>query len=99
MTQEATKIAVNHDLKEPPKFSVVYINDDVTTVVFVVETLMLIFGHNFESAEDLAQEIHNSGAGVAAVLPYEMAEHKTLEVIKLAREQNFPLEVRVEPSI
>ena len=41
-TKESVKIAPKTDIKEPSKWHVIYINDDVTTQNFVIETLILI---------------------------------------------------------
>jgi ATP-dependent Clp protease adaptor protein ClpS len=88
----------NFDLKEPGMYKVIYINDDVTTMDFVIETLVTIFNHSPESATVVTQKIHEEGAGVAAVLPYEMAEQKGVEVTQLARNNGFPLAVKLEPA-
>ena len=93
-----TKPQPNFDLKEPPLYRVIYINDNVTTVEFVVQTLVDIFNHSPESAEAVTMKIHEEGSGIAAVLPYEMAEQKGVEVTQLARANGFPLTVKLEPT-
>lgn len=89
---------VDTELEPPRLHKVIYLNDDKTTMDFVVQTLMEIFQHDLESAIDKTREIHEEGAAVVAVLPYEIAEHKGVEVILLARTNNFPLNVKVEPE-
>ena len=42
-------------------------------------------------------KIHEEGSGTAAILPYEMAEQKGVEVTQLARNNGFPLQVKLEP--
>ena len=93
-----TKPVPNFDLQEPPMYRVIYINDNVTTMEFVVETLVTIFNHTPETAEAVTQKIHEEGSGIAAVLPYEMAEQKGVEVTQLARNNGFPLQVKLEPD-
>ena len=93
-----TKPQPNFDLKEPPMYKVIYINDDVTTMEFVVETLVSIFNHSPEEAQAITTKIHEDGSGVAAILPYEMAEQKGVEVTQLARANGFPLQVKLEPT-
>ena len=68
----------NFDLREPPLYRVIYINDSVTTMEFVIETLVTIFNHTPESAQEVTMKIHEEGSGTAAILPYEMAEQKDL---------------------
>lgn len=93
-----TRPIPNLDLKEPPMYKVIYINDNVTTMEFVVETLVTIFNHSPETAEAVTLKIHEEGAGTAAVLPYEMAEQKGVEVTQLARNNGFPLQIKLEPE-
>ncbi len=93
-----TRIKPAEDLKEPPMYRVVYLNDNQTTYDFVVETLMEYFDYNVETAETITKDIHEEGSACVAVLPYEIAEQKGVEVTMLARAQNYPLQVRVEPE-
>ena len=88
----------NLNLTEPPMYRVIYINDNVTTMEFVVETLVTIFNHTPESAEAVTLKIHEEGSGIAAILPYEMAEQKGVEVTQLARNNGFPLTIKLEPD-
>lgn len=93
-----TKIAPNLDIKEPPMYKVIYINDEITTMDFVVQTLMDFFNHSLEAAQDITTKIHQDGSGVAAVLPYEMAEQKGVEITHLARANGFPLTIKLDPD-
>lgn len=70
-------------------------NDDVTRMDFVIAVLMEIFGHNEDSAQLLTVQIHEQGSAVVAVFPYEIAEQKAIETTLLARNNNFPLDVKV----
>jgi ATP-dependent Clp protease adaptor protein ClpS len=88
----------NLELKEPNMYRVIYINDEVTTMEFVIESLMAVFNHNLEEATAITLRVHADGSGVAAVLPYEMAEQKGVEVTQLARNNGFPLIVKLEPD-
>jgi ATP-dependent Clp protease adaptor protein ClpS len=88
----------NLELKEPPMYKVIYINDEVTTMEFVVNSLVSIFNHSPEVAQEITEKIHQDGSGIAAILPYEMAEQKGVEVTQLARANGFPLQVKLEPS-
>ena len=92
-----TRPIPNLDLKEPPLYRVIYINDSVTTMEFVVQTLVDIFNHTPETAEAVTLKIHEDGSGTAAILPYEMAEQKGVEVTQLARNNGFPLQIKLEP--
>jgi len=95
-TKEKVKVETNFDLKEPGRYKVIYINDELTTMEFVIETLLDIFDYNPEDAEDLTHKIHDEGSAVVAVYPYEIAEQKGVEVTVLARSRGFPLQVKIE---
>lgn len=85
-------------VKEPPLFRVIYINDNTTTMEFVVESLVEIFDYNEETATNITMDIHEQGAATVAILPYEIAEQKGSEVTVSARAQNMPLQVKLEPD-
>lgn len=93
-----TKPTPNFDLKEPLHYKVIYINDNVTPMDFVIESLVTIFNHSPENAEAITMKVHEEGSGVAAVLPYEMAEQKGVETTQLARNNGFPLQIKLEPT-
>jgi ATP-dependent Clp protease adaptor protein ClpS len=93
-----TKIEINHSIQEPPMFKVIYLNDNQTSMEFVVETLMNFFNYTPETAVKIAEDIHTTGSATVAVLPYEIAEQKGIEVTVHARSQNYPLQVKLEPE-
>jgi ATP-dependent Clp protease adaptor protein ClpS len=92
------KIKPKADVKVPPNWHVIYINDDVTLQEFVIETLVIIFNYDNDTAEELTLKIHNEGSGIAATMPYEMAEQKGIEVTLLARNNGYPLTIKLEPE-
>ena len=96
-TTTKVKIAPRLDLVEPPKFQVIFFNDNVTTVQFVMAVLQDVFGHSEDSATVLTVKIHEEGQASVAVLPFEIAESKAVEVTLLARTNSFPLNVKLEP--
>lgn len=79
-------------------FRVIYINDNTTTVEFVIASLIEFFGYNEETAANLTIDIHEQGSASVAVLPYEIAEQKGTEVTQSARSQNMPLQIKLEPD-
>ncbi len=89
-------IKPNFDLKEPPLFKIIYMNDEVTTVEFVVTTLIEYFNYNPGTASAITTDIHEKGSAVVAVLPYEIAEQRGIEVTLEARSQGYPLQVKIE---
>jgi ATP-dependent Clp protease adaptor protein ClpS len=100
MSQAGTvvKTQTNLGLSEPPMFKIIYLNDNQTPMEFVVETLIGSFNYTEQTAEKITIDIHEAGSAVVAVLPYEIAEQKGVEVTMLARAQSYPLQIRVEPE-
>lgn len=90
------QIQVRHDLEPPKDYRVIYVNDDVTTFDFVTGSLVQVFDYQMDPANQKAQEINQKGSGIVAVLPFEVAEQKGVEVLVSARNNGFPLEVRLE---
>jgi len=95
-TDTKVKIKPNLALAEPPLFRIIYINDDVTSMEFVVSSLIEHFNYTEDTASNITDKIHTDGSSVVAVLPYEIAEQKGIEVTISARAQGYPLQVKVE---
>lgn len=95
-TETKIKIRPNLELQEPPLFKVIYMNDNVTTMEFVVTSLISYFNYNEVTAETIMQNIHEQGSAVVAILPYEIAEQRGIEVTIDARSKGYPLQVKVE---
>ena len=93
-----TKTQINQSLAEPPMFKIIYLNDNTTPMEFVIETLLDSFNYNEETAIEITQNIHESGSAVVAVLPYEIAEQKGIEVTVSARSRDYPLQIKLEPE-
>ncbi len=94
----ATKIKINESIKEPSMFKVIYLNDNQTTMEFVIESLIEFFDYNTETAVKITEDIHVSGQATVAVLPFEIAEQKGHEVLHSARSQNYPLQIEIRPD-
>ena len=95
-TETKIKIKPNIALAEPPLYKIIYINDNVTSMEFVVSSLIDYFNYNQDTAKTITHSIHEAGSAIVAVLPYEIAEQKGIEVTLDARSQGFPLLVKVE---
>ena len=74
---------------------VLLLNDDQTTMEFVVQVLEVIFGKTRDEAIKLMLAIHRDGCGNAALharTPSKIAE----QVAELARQNGYPLRCIVE---
>ena len=96
-TEVKNKIAVRHDLSPPVSYKVIFLNDDVTTVEFVIHVLTNLFSYEEADAIELTLKIHQDGKAIVAVLPFELAEQKVLETTTIARSNGYPLIVKIEP--
>ena len=95
-TETKVKIKPNLALQEPPLWKIIYLNDDVTSMEFVISSLIDYFNYTPDTAASITQNIHEDGSAVVAVLPYEIAEQKGMEVTFEARNQGYPLQIKVE---
>lgn len=83
-------------VKEPSKYNVIMLNDDLTPVEWVIGVLKEIFKHSDKDAEALTMNIHVEGSAVVGTYKYEIAEQKSAEAISASRNHGFPLQVKVE---
>ena len=97
-TKATDKISVRDDIAPPGLYNVIFVNDNVTTVDFVIAVLVLLFDYTEEESLLLTQKVHEEGAAVVAIYPYELAEQKAVETTAMARNNNFPLIVKIEPN-
>jgi len=82
--------------KEPKLYKVFLLNDDYTTMDFVVEILMDIFHKSYSEAVDIMLTVHKKGKGLCGIYTYEIAETKVDEVHRRARAHEFPLKAIME---
>ena len=86
------------ELKRPPLFKVVLMNDDYTPMEFVVEILEVFFRMNREQATHVMLNVHTQGKGVCGIYPRDIAETKSAQVNQYARESQHPLLCEIEAS-
>jgi ATP-dependent Clp protease adaptor protein ClpS len=84
--------------KKPPMYKVLLHNDDYTTREFVVWVLQTVFHKNESDAVAIMSHVHNHGIGVAGVYTFEVAETKVTKTTHLAKAQQFPLQLSIEPT-
>ena len=79
------------ELEEPKKYKVLLLNDDFSTMEFVVEILTKVFRKSLEESEKIMLEVHNNGKGVCGVYTHEIAYTKVEQVRGMARKVKCPL--------
>lgn len=86
------------EARQPPLYHVVLLNDDYTTMEFVVQVLEQVFLLHPAEAYRVMMQVHCHGRGVCGQYPYEIAETKVGQVHALARERGFPLQATLEQA-
>ena len=84
--------------KRPQLYHVVLINDDYTTMEFVVHTLEEIFDKGPAEAYRIMMEVHTRGRGICGAYSFEVAETKVAAVHESARAEGFPLRAGIEEA-
>lgn len=84
--------------RTPKLFKVVLLNDDYTTMEFVVEILESVFEKQPAEAMQIMLKVHRQGRGVCGIYPRQIAEGKQLLVSQRARKEGFPLRCVVEEA-
>ncbi len=84
------------EFREPRLYKVLLLNDDYSSMDFVIQVLMQIFHHSYEKAMDIMLKVHEQGKGLCGIYTYEVAETKVAHVRKMAKEAKFPLRAVME---
>ena len=90
MSQVVSKTS-KQKLKTPKRFDVILLNDDYTTMEFVVEVLLRFFNKEFKSAESIMLKIHIDGEAVCGTYSYDVAQTKVTQVVDYSRQNEQPL--------
>ncbi|WP_321312013.1 ATP-dependent Clp protease adapter ClpS [Halarcobacter sp.] len=92
------EIELDNDLEveEPKKYKVFLLNDDYSTMDFVIDVLTRVFRKNIDQATKIMLNIHNNGKDVCGIYTHEIASTKVAQVKTLAREKGFPLKAIME---
>jgi len=88
---QANLKTVKQKLQIPNRFDVILLNDDYTSMEFVVDVLRRFFHKEFQAAEAIMLKIHIDGEAVCGSYSYDVAQTKVKQVIGYSRENNQPL--------
>lgn len=88
----------DQDIDEPRLYKVILLNDDYTTMDFVVEVLINIFHKTIEEANKIMLDVHKKGKGIVGVYSYDIAITKINQVHLEAKKQEFPLKCSIEEA-
>jgi ATP-dependent Clp protease adaptor protein ClpS len=100
MTQpgEVVKERTDTRQQEPTLYRVILLNDDYTTMEFVMQVLETLFQKSPAEAYQIMMHVHVNGSGIAGIYPWEVAETKAAAVMSMAREAGFPLKAVTEEA-
>ncbi len=84
------------EVKPPPMYKVVLLNDDFTPMDFVVDVIQTFFSLNYDRATQIMLHVHTKGKGVCGIFTYEIAETKVAHVNDYARQNEHPLKCALE---
>jgi ATP-dependent Clp protease adaptor protein ClpS len=85
-------------LQKPRMYKVLLLNDDYTTMEFVVYVLQGVFHHSESDAMQIMLHVHRNGIGVAGVYTRDVAESRIAQVEALARAHEYPLRCSMEEA-
>jgi ATP-dependent Clp protease adaptor protein ClpS len=86
------------EIKLPPMYRVILLNDDYTPMDFVIEVLRTFFGMNYDRATQVMLHVHTKGKGVCGVFTFEIAETKVALVNECSRQSEHPLKCTMEKA-
>lgn len=95
-TEERTATNTEDEVIEPPRYKVLMLNDNYTTMDFVVEVLEKIFNKTASEATQIMLNVHKKGSGICGIYTAEVAETKVALVHHLAQQNGFPLKCSME---
>ena len=97
-SDSAVKERVQEKKQDPTLYKVILLNDDYTTMEFVVQVLEAVFQKSPAEAFRIMMHVHVNGRGIAGVYPWEIAEAKAERTMSMARESGFPLKAVTEEA-
>ena len=97
-TDGAVKERVKTEKKDPTLYKVILLNDDYTTMEFVLHVLETLFEKSPAQAYQIMMSVHLNGSGIAGVYPWEVAETKVETLTSMARHAEYPLRATIEEA-
>jgi ATP-dependent Clp protease adaptor protein ClpS len=95
-TDGAVKDRIKPKKQDPTLYKVVLLNDDYSTMDFVVHVLETVFQKSPAEAYGIMMQVHQNGHGVAGLYPWEVAETKVDTVATMAHDAGYPLRATIE---
>jgi len=84
------------ELGEPEEYRVILLNDNYTTMEFVVSVIMTVFHKGISEATRIMIDVHKKGRGIVGTYSFDIATTKINQVHELARQNEYPLKCTIE---
>ena len=97
-SQESVKERTKDRVREPRLYNVIMLNDDFTTMEFVVDILISIFHKDEATAQTLMLAVHKNGRAVVGRYTYDIASTKVAQALDRAKTEGFPFRMILEES-
>jgi ATP-dependent Clp protease adaptor protein ClpS len=97
-TQSDTAVQERTRVEKPKMYRVILLNDDFTTMEFVVVILEGVFLKSPAEATQIMLQVHKNGRGVAGIFSKQIAEAKIEQVHQMAQREGFPLKCVMEEA-
>ena len=84
-----SQLEFKEQTKKPKFFNLILLNDDFTTMDFVVKTLVMFINKSNHEANFLMLKIHNEGSAICGVFPKDVAvtiQHKIHNFSKINKQ-------------
>ncbi len=83
-------------LEDPKKYKVLLLNDNYSTMEFVIEILKNIFKKSSDESTAIMLNVHKNGKAVCGIYTHEIASTKIAQVKANSRKAQFPLKAIME---
>jgi len=97
-TEGETLVQEDEEVKEPEEYRVILLNDDYTTMEFVVAVIITIFHKGLAEATTIMMDVHKKGRGIVGIYAFDIATTKVEQVHRLAQDNGYPLKCVMEKA-
>ena len=100
MSQGQTQIKERQNTRqrEPRRYKVMILNDDLTPMEFVVHILETVFFKSAEEAEAIMLTAHREERSLVGIYSYDIAKSKVERAMEMSRSQKYPLQLTYMPE-
>lgn len=89
---------VSEKTKLPPRWNIVFHNDDYTPMDFVIFVLIGVFSMTEEKANEIMMTVHKQGKAIAGTYSLDIAQTRQMQVDSYSKHFQHPLQTTLEPT-